>query len=36
MIDLMIADGTASDGEMAIAWGLVRALEQQERVRPLR
>lgn len=34
MIDLMIADGTASDGEMAIAWNLVKILEEQERMRP--
>lgn len=34
MIDMIIADGTATDGEMTAAWTLVHALERREQTRP--
>jgi len=35
LVDLILADGEATDAEMAAAWGMVRALEERERTRPV-
>jgi hypothetical protein len=34
LVDLILADGEATDGEMSAAWGLVKALEERARTRP--
>jgi hypothetical protein len=34
--DLIVADGAVTDGELAFAWSLVKAMEGRERYRPAR